>query len=278
MILKRNGNVNRYIYIKDNPECKGPDPERLNPWYQDITVNTSSLQEHGFVVSGHEADGEGRCNWDKLKHDEIVLAIHPHTEMVVRVLFTNDQTRESIILAIVVGIWVGPCVLVLTTGNGPSLRDRNAALSQPTFVATSHAASATSEFSAPIAKLLEEEDPVASPASEKSVGKLFGRIIEATRPLDRISRHLRDGKFVSASLKRVKADLVWDRWDREHFKIDVKIDSGVPLQWPAPSWVEELLESVAGNSEAFIPGVCNEKRNHVTESGLIPAASSPQKR
>jgi hypothetical protein len=244
MMLKKNGNVNRYIYIKDNPKYEGP--ESRNLWYQGITVNTSSLQEHGFVVSGHEADGEGRCDWDKLKHDEIVLAFSPYNGMVARVLFTNDQTRESIILAIVVRNGAEPCVFVLTTGNGPSLRDRNAALSQPWIVATSHAVSETSEISAPRAKVLEEEVPVASPASEKPIGKLFGRIIEAKRPLDRISRYLRDGKSVSASLRRVKAGFFHGRG---HFKIDVKIDSGDLLQWPAPSWVEELLESIAGNNE-----------------------------
>jgi hypothetical protein len=244
MMLKKNGNVNRYIYI--NPEYEGP--ERSNPRHRDIIVNTSSLQQHGFVVSGHEADGEGRCTWDKSKHNEIVLALRLRKEMVVRVLFTNDQTRESIVLAIVVGIEAEPCVLVLTTGNGPSQRDKNVALSQPWFVATSHAASETSEISAPRAKVLEEEVPVASPASEKPIGKLFGRIIEAKRPLDRISRHFRDGKSISASLRRVRARFsIWGPCPR--FRIDVKIDSGDSLQWPAPSWVEELLDSVAGNNE-----------------------------
>jgi hypothetical protein len=247
MMLRRNGNVNRYIYIKDSPEYEGP--ESLNSWWQDIAVNTSSLQEHGFVVSGHEADGEGRCTWDKLKHDKIVLAFRSYNGMVARVLFTNDQTRESIVLSIVVGIKAEPCILILTTGKGTPLRDRNAALSQPWFIATSHAVSETSEISAPRAKLLEEEDPVASPASENSVGKLFGRILEARRPLDRISRHLRDGKSVSASLRRVEVEAGGLFWGRRNFKIDVKIDSGDSLQWPAPSWVEELLDSVAGNNE-----------------------------
>ena len=262
MMLKRNGNVNRYIYIKHNPEYEGP--ESLNSRFQDITVNTSSLQEHGFVVSGHEADVEGWCDWDKLKHDEIVLELRAPKEMVVRVLFTNDQTGESIVLAIIVRNGAEPCVFVLTTGNGPSLRDRNAALSQPWIVATSHAASETSEISALRAKLLEEEGPEASPASEKSIGKLFGRIMEAKRPLDRISQHLRGGKSVSASIKRLGTDY---RNLTVNFRLDVKIVSGVRLQWPAPSWVEELLDSVAGDNEGSTLRIWNEKRKHVTKTG-----------
>jgi hypothetical protein len=97
-------------------------------------------------------------NWDNSKADEIVLELHSHTGMVARVLFMNNQTGESIVLAIVVGHGPEPCVL-MTTADGPPLRDRNAALSQ-------HAASETSETSASRAKPLEEEDPVASPASE----------------------------------------------------------------------------------------------------------------
>ena len=175
MMLETNGNVNKYIYIKDRLEDEWP--KYLCEWHSDITVNTCSLQEHGFVVSSYEKDGEGLCNWDKLKHDEIVMALRLrlHKEMVVRVLFTNNQTRESIVLAIVVGIGAEPCVLVLTIGNGPSLRDRNVALSQPWFVATSHAVSETSEISAPRAKLLEEEDP----DSVTGIRKIYREVIRA---------------------------------------------------------------------------------------------------
>lgn len=166
-MLETKGNINRYIYIKDRPEYERPKGLYYGNWV--VTFNTCPLQEYGFVVSGHESDVDERRvhNWDKSKPDEIVLKLRSYNGMVARVPFVNNQARESIVLAIVVRSDADPCVLVLTTANGPPLRGRNAALSQPLFVATSHTVSETSDIPAPRAKPLEEEDPVASPASEK---------------------------------------------------------------------------------------------------------------
>lgn len=59
-------------------------------------------------------------------------------------------------------------------------------------------------------------------------------------PLDRVSRGLKNGKSVSASLNHVKAES-----DGLQFAIYVAIDSGGGLQWPVPAWVDALLVSIA---------------------------------
>lgn len=90
-MLATKRNINRYIYIKDSHEYEKPKSCYTTRFY--IAVNTCPLKKHGFVVSGHESDGDERRvhNWGKSKPDEIVLKLRSYNGMVARVLFVNNQ-------------------------------------------------------------------------------------------------------------------------------------------------------------------------------------------
>jgi len=80
---------------------------------------------------------------------------------------------------------------------------------------------------------------VASSEAEYHINEL-SPIPKKRPPLDRMSRQLKNGKSVSASLRHITAGSGGGR-----FLINIEINSGGGLRWPPPAWVDMWLVSIS---------------------------------
>jgi hypothetical protein len=77
-------------------------------------------------------------------------------------------------------------------------------------------------------------------AACENTGEIESYVPHQRPPLDRMSRHLRNGKSVSACLRHITTD-----GGHQQFWIDIVIDVQDALRWPAPEWTKSLLLSMA---------------------------------
>jgi hypothetical protein len=267
--------VHKYIYVKGDQVRYEAHLDPFSEWTApSFTITAPSLQRHGFVDSQYESGVlSGDCTWDMSKPDEIGLVIRSFQGTVAGVLFVNVQSKESVVLAIVLQAGEQPCLLLVMPGTHPQLKELTASLNELFMSTTSHAIAPTSEDSKPITELINEAYSIERSDSEESMDEFFTSNPRTRPPLDRISRHLRNGKSVSASLRRVRTKRGGLR-----FMIDIGIDSGAELPWPAPSWAEKLLASVEGESKTTDPTshIGDASRTVQPPHRVVPVASSPQ--
>jgi hypothetical protein len=230
--------VRKYIYVNEERPRHLESSKAQKGWI--FFICTSSLKDHGFVVSQY-APLSLFCHWENSGKDEIRLVIKFIHGIVARMLFVNVKTRESIVLAIIVENGCPPCLLVITPDSDQALEDITSSLYDLHLGPALHAKGAS------LKSLSSTADSGAacvvrsatSSDSERSVNG--GKLLSGKRPpLDRISRRLRDGKSVSASLKHATADD-----GGRQFLVDIGIDSKDVLRWSAPAWVETLLLAMA---------------------------------
>ncbi|KAH7324034.1 hypothetical protein BKA65DRAFT_540588 [Rhexocercosporidium sp. MPI-PUGE-AT-0058] len=230
----------RYIYVNEERSYDLEPPTPLQGRF--FSISTSSLRDYGFTVSQYHPLNSS-CVREISRYSEIKLSLRFVHGLVAGVLFVNDKLRESIILAIVVRTGYLPCLFVITSYFGQPLEETAVLLSDIYIGPSLNARGASSNS---LNSTIDSGGACVadSPATSDSEQSLDGRKAAPERrtPLDRMSQRLRSGTSVSASLRHTSAD-----GGGRQFLIDIGIDLGGAVRWPAPSWVEILLLSISIN-------------------------------
>lgn len=225
--------AHRYIYVNEERSYDRDPPTAFQGCM--LSLRMSSIRDQGYAVSQYYPL-DSSCIWENSGYGEIRLSLKFFHGLVTGVLF--DSLRDNIFLAIIVRTGYSPCVFVITTQFALSL-EKTAALLSDIYLGADSSVKGSSSNGSAIAS--GGECVVSTSASSSPEQSFIGgdHALERRPPLDRMSAHLSDGTSVWASLRPVAAE----DGGREYL-IDIGIDQGDVLRWPAPSWVEVLMKSL----------------------------------
>jgi len=243
--------TNRYIYVKEEPfgHSRHSRPATsFNGW--SFLISIAPLKDYGFVLSDY-GPRHINCIWDHSRQNEVSLVIKGMWSRPPGILFRNDKTRESVALVIVIEEFRSPWLIVLTPEHHQEL----------TTILSDIEHKTSSVWKDPKA-MTKSNSTVASSLSSGNERFIRNQtpILRTRPPLDRMSRQLKDGTSVSASLRKLKAE---DEYGQHKGFIHLEIDSKGSLRWPAPVWVDELVLSKAVKEREWkehSPGPSNSKR------------------
>ncbi|KAE9364736.1 HET-domain-containing protein [Stipitochalara longipes BDJ] len=217
--------VRKYIYVDEDasPSYKPSNFTRA----MSFTINTSLLNNYGFAYSQHwppqQVPCAPRC---EVYATSIELTLNiMYSQTTTGLLFVNGQTREAVILVLIVEVGIMPGLLLLTPDADQELKETTTLLNALRF--------GTASLETDQVPLLMLEGLM-----QNMTRQYFYWIREGKTGLDRVSRRLRSGKSVSASLRRQQAE-----GDIVRGVIEVELDSRAYLRWPTPSWAEKVMLS-----------------------------------
>ena len=226
--------VQKYIYVEGE--------DHLFPWLQrrtwmerrSFTLSTSELSDNGFIFQQYWPPQPEYEMWkDSEPAVELGLTLSYDLATVAGVLFVNLETKESIVVIVIVEGGVVPGLALLTLDTDQHLIDLTA--TTPELKPTRPAQPARLADSSGI-RMYRLGQLI------KDFQELYSRYRGSRTPLDRISRRLGEGKCVSTSLRIKRKDL-----GREIGEIKIGLDQSHPradIQWPPPLWAEKILLSV----------------------------------
>jgi hypothetical protein len=218
--------AHKYIYVKEDGHKGREARASIQSW--SFSIRFPSLRTHDFIVS-QRYPRRLQFNRDNPMEDELAGRLDSFLGDVAGVKFMNTNTRENIVLVIIAKNNRSPWLTMFTLEADKELREITKYCYDKYVRLTGHQ---------------NYEDDTAASVASSDLGAsehLLRSTSKKRPPLDRMSRLLRNGMSVSASLRHVPMEY------GGKILVHIGIDRTGVLKWPAPAWVDTLLVSLGMN-------------------------------